>query len=59
MTGGLWAVVPVSDEASISIHLLANDTACVWRHKFDPASGVVVPFRSGYSNAPCPPVSPK
>jgi 3-mercaptopropionate dioxygenase len=45
----------VSDTPSISIHLLANDTACVWRHKFDPASGVVTPFRSGYANAPCPP----
>ena len=39
---------------SISIHLLANDTACVWRHKFEPASGAVTPFRSGYANAPCP-----
>jgi len=45
----------ISDAPSISIHLLANDTACVWRHKFDPASGVVTPFRSGYANAPCPP----
>jgi 3-mercaptopropionate dioxygenase len=45
----------VSDAASISIHLLANDTACVWRHRFDPANGVVTPFRSGYANAPCPP----
>ncbi len=45
----------ISDTPSISIHLLANDTACVWRHKFDPASGVVTPFRSGYANAPCPP----
>jgi predicted metal-dependent enzyme (double-stranded beta helix superfamily) len=39
---------------SISIHLLANDTACVWRNKFEPASGAVMPFRSGYANAPCP-----
>jgi predicted metal-dependent enzyme (double-stranded beta helix superfamily) len=39
---------------SISIHLLANDTACVWRHKFEPSSGEVTPFRSGYANAPCP-----
>ena len=44
----------VSDVPSVSIHLLANDTACVWRHRFDPAAGTVVPFRSGYSNAPCP-----
>lgn len=45
----------VSDEPSVSIHLLANDTACVWRHQFEPATGAVKPFRSGYSNAPCPP----
>jgi len=44
----------VSDTPSISIHLLANDTACVWRHKYAPASGAVTPFRSGYANAPCP-----
>lgn len=42
-----------SDTPSVSIHLLANDTACVTRHRFDPASGVVTPFRSGYSNAKC------
>jgi len=45
----------ISDTPSISIHLLANDTACVWRHKFEPDTGVVTPFRSGYANAPCPP----
>jgi hypothetical protein len=39
---------------SISIHLLANDTACVWRHRYEPEAGRVSPFRSGYSNAPCP-----
>lgn len=47
-------VKTVSDVPSISIHLLANDTACVWRHRFDPAAGTVKAFRSGYSNAPCP-----
>src|SRR5436309_477088 len=47
-------VTTVSDTPSISIHLLANDTACVWRHRFEPATGVVTPFRSGYANAPCP-----
>jgi predicted metal-dependent enzyme (double-stranded beta helix superfamily) len=51
-------VQTVSDTPSISIHLLANDTACIWRHKFDPASGEVTPFRSGYVNAPCPPDQP-
>ena len=62
--GDLYSLIPptddihyvktVSEGASISIHLLANDTACVWRHKFDPDSGAVTPFRSGYANAPCP-----
>ena len=46
-------VKTVSDTPSVSIHLLANDTACVTRHRFDAASGIVTPFRSGYSNARC------
>lgn len=63
-TGQFYTLVPptddihyvktVSDTPSVSIHLLANDTACVWRHRFDPAAGTVAAFRSGYSNAPCP-----
>jgi predicted metal-dependent enzyme (double-stranded beta helix superfamily) len=53
-TDDIHYVKTISDTPSISIHLLANDTACVWRHKFEPASGVVTPFRSGYANAPCP-----
>ena len=54
-TDDIHFVSTISETASVSIHLLANDTACVWRHKFDPASGLVTPFRSGYANAPCPP----
>ena len=54
-TDDIHFVTTISETASVSIHLLANDTACVWRHKFDPASGLVTPFRSGYANAPCPP----
>jgi predicted metal-dependent enzyme (double-stranded beta helix superfamily) len=54
-TDDIHYVRTISDAPSISVHLLANDTACVWRHKFDPASGAVTPFRSGYANAPCPP----
>jgi 3-mercaptopropionate dioxygenase len=46
-------VKTVSGTPSISIHLLANDTACVTRHRFDATSGAVTPFRSGYSNAKC------
>lgn len=53
-TDDIHYVRTISDAPSISIHLLANDTACVWRHRFDPASGAVTPFRSGYANAPCP-----
>jgi predicted metal-dependent enzyme (double-stranded beta helix superfamily) len=61
--GDLYALIPPTDdihyvsttsaELSISIHLLANDTACVWRHRFDPSAGSVTPFRSGYANAAC------
>lgn len=46
-------VKTVSDTPSISIHLLANDTGCVLRHRFDAASGAVTAFRSRYSNAKC------
>jgi predicted metal-dependent enzyme (double-stranded beta helix superfamily) len=57
-TDDIHYVKTVSDSPSISIHLLANDTACIWRHRFDPGSGVVTPFRSGYANAPCPEAPP-
>jgi 3-mercaptopropionate dioxygenase len=53
-TDDIHYVRTISATASISIHLLANDTACVWRHKFDPAAGTVSAFRSGYANAACP-----
>jgi predicted metal-dependent enzyme (double-stranded beta helix superfamily) len=42
-----------SGESSVSIHLLTNDTGCVWRHTYDPETGATHPFRSGYANAPC------
>lgn len=51
--GDIHRVTTISDEPSVSIHLLANDTACVWRHRFDPDAGTVTPFRSGYSNGIC------
>ena len=53
-TDDIHYVKTVSTEPSVSIHLLANDTACVWRHRFEPSTGEVKAFRSGYSNAPCP-----
>jgi 3-mercaptopropionate dioxygenase len=40
-------------ETSVSIHLLTNDTGCVWRHAYDPESGEARPFRSGYVNVAC------
>ena len=42
-----------SAETSVSIHLLTNDTGCVWRHAYEPASGEARPFRSGYVNVAC------
>ena len=61
--GDLYALIPPADdihrvrttsaETSVSIHLLTNDTGCVWRHAYDPASGEERPFRSGYVNVDC------
>lgn len=42
-----------SEETSVSIHLLTNDTGCVWRHAYDLETGEARPFRSGYVNSPC------
>jgi 3-mercaptopropionate dioxygenase len=42
-----------SSRPSVSIHLLTNDTGCVWRHAYDPDSGHATAFRSGYVNVPC------
>ena len=42
-----------SAETSVSIHLLTNDTGCVWRHTYDAESGEAQPFRSGYVNVAC------
>ncbi|HUK94253.1 MAG TPA: cysteine dioxygenase family protein [Gaiellaceae bacterium] len=63
--GDFYALIPpqddihrvrtTSDEISVSIHLLTNDTGCVWRHTYDPDSGRREPFRSGYGNVDCPP----
>ena len=42
-----------SEETSVSIHLLTNDTGCVWRHAYDAHTGEQTPFRSGYVNVLC------
>lgn len=51
--GDIHAVKTISDTASVSIHILGNDTGCIWRHQFIPETHSVKSFRSGYSNAPC------
>jgi 3-mercaptopropionate dioxygenase len=61
--GDFYALIPPRDdihrvrttspESSTSIHLLTNDTGCVWRHTFDPESGERQPFRSGYVTVAC------
>ena len=63
--GGLYSLFPprddvhrvrtVSDEPSISIHLLTNDTGCVVRHTWDLSTKKITAFRSGYANADCDP----
>jgi predicted metal-dependent enzyme (double-stranded beta helix superfamily) len=62
-TGDFYVLIPPRDdihrvrttsaETSVSIHLLTNDTGCVWRHAYDPESGAERPFRSGYVNVAC------
>ncbi len=52
-TGDIHRVVTVSNEPSVSLHLLGNDVGCIWRHTFVPETGEVAPFRSGYSNREC------
>ena len=61
--GDFYALIPPTDDihrvrttspqTSVSIHLLTNDTGCVWRHAYDAGSGEVTPFRSGYVNVLC------
>jgi 3-mercaptopropionate dioxygenase len=61
--GDFYALIPPEDDihrvrttspqTSVSIHLLTNDTGCVWRHAYDAHSGERTPFRSGYVNVPC------
>jgi predicted metal-dependent enzyme (double-stranded beta helix superfamily) len=61
--GDFYALLPPQDdihrvrttspETSVSIHLLTNDTGCVWRHAYDPDTGEQSPFRSGWVNVDC------
>ena len=61
--GDFYVLIPPQDDihrvrttsavTSVSVHLLTNDTGCVWRHAYDPESGRELPFRSGYVNVAC------
>jgi 3-mercaptopropionate dioxygenase len=61
--GDFYVLIPPRDDihrvrttssfTSVSLHLLTNDTGCIWRHRFEPDSGEVSPFRSGYVNVAC------
>jgi predicted metal-dependent enzyme (double-stranded beta helix superfamily) len=51
--GDIHRVRTLGDDPSVSIHLLGNDIGCTWRHRYDPESSRVFPFRSGYSNETC------
>jgi len=53
-TDDVHCVRTTSQQTSVSIHLLANDTGCVLRHVYDEETGAAHPFRSGYVNAACP-----
>jgi predicted metal-dependent enzyme (double-stranded beta helix superfamily) len=52
--GDIHRVRTTSSVPSVSIHLLGNDTGCVWRHTYTPESGSKQPFRSGWTNVACP-----
>ena len=61
--GDFYALLPPQDDihrvrttspqTSVSIHLLTNDTGCVWRHAYDAHSGERTPFSSVYVNELC------
>jgi len=51
--GDIHSVATVSPHPSVSIHLLGNDTGCVWRHTYSLEDGSGKKFRSGWSNVPC------
>jgi predicted metal-dependent enzyme (double-stranded beta helix superfamily) len=61
--GDFYDLIPPEDDIhsvrttsltpSVSLHLLARDIGCIWRHKYHPAESTVEQWRSGYVNAPC------
>jgi 3-mercaptopropionate dioxygenase len=51
--GDIHMIETISDEASISIHVLGNDIGCEHRHRYDVEHKAVHQFRSGYINTSC------
>ena len=51
--GDIHMIETVSDEASISIHVLGNDIGCEHRHRYDVDHKAVHQFKSGYINTSC------
>ena len=51
--GDIHRVATTSAGPSVSIHLLGNDTGCIWRHTYTPEDGATRAFRSGWSNVAC------
>ena len=62
-TGDFYPLIPPQDDIhqvmttssvpSISLHLLARDVGCIWRHQYEPEHARIRPFRSGYTNVAC------
>jgi predicted metal-dependent enzyme (double-stranded beta helix superfamily)/predicted enzyme related to lactoylglutathione lyase len=51
--GDIHMIETISDDASISIHVLGNDIGCEHRHRYDVEHKAVFGFKSGYINTSC------
>jgi 3-mercaptopropionate dioxygenase len=51
--GDIHMIETISEEASISIHVLGNDIGCEQRHRYDVGHKTVHRFKSGYINTSC------
>ena len=51
--GDIHMIETISDQASISIHVLGNDIGCEHRHRYDVEHKTVHQFKSGYINTSC------
>jgi predicted metal-dependent enzyme (double-stranded beta helix superfamily) len=52
-SGDIHRVRTTSLVPLVSLHLLGNDTGCVWRHRYVPEAHTSTPFRSRYINRTC------